>query len=210
MPWHEVPIDPAAEEQMPALEELLACPTLSAPQELAEAMAKIDSLRHGKAVELLTAHFDAVGYPAKPPEGKEGAEGGNEDAEKGESQKEELPSTDKEKEEKRESEPGAKEGKKKAVEDGEEEEAPVDVDELARELVRKGEATMRDWYMECANEEPPEDPLVREAVDKIREMRNFEDECEGMLGDVNYLLQLLDTIQGQHKQVGSSSSSHRE
>ena len=198
MPWHEIPIDPAAEEQMPVLEELLACPTLSAPQEMAEAMAKIDSLRHGKAVELLTAHFNAVGYPVKPPQEKEGAEGGNEDAEQGESQKEELPSTDNEKEAKTESEPGAEEeGKKKAV----------DVDGLAQELVRKGEATMREWYMDCANEEPPEDPLVREAVDKIRAMRNFEDQCEAMLGDVNYLLQMLDTIQGQHKQV--CGSSHR-
>ena len=84
---------------------------MRAPQELAEAMAKIDSLRHGKAVELLTAHFDAVGYPVKPPEGK-GCRG-RQRRRRERRAKKKASSTENEKEEKRESEPGAKEGKKR-------------------------------------------------------------------------------------------------
>ena len=61
--------------------------------------------------------------------------------------------------------------------------------------------TLRDWYLESANAEPPEDQLAMVARARIGELRAYEDECHQFMGQVQHVLGLIEKIEAQHMEV---------
>ena len=172
MSWHSVAIDDAAAANLSAVERLCACPILSAPRAQADAAAAEATARMAEAVALL------AGRSAK----------------KADSSEEEAAAA-----------PAAATA---ASGDGSEEKSRADggeskeaVEEAAAAALARANLSVREWYLEVANEPLPEEPIVREAVDRIRTMRRFEESCGAFLGDVRYVLALLERIEEQHQQV---------
>ena len=166
---------PASAESLAAVEKLCACPILSAPKLQAEEAAAEEVALKADAVRALTILAQRQADTVAAAQAKAAAE--------------------KAKKNGGAAPPAAPPAKVDAAA----------VEGAAEEMVARAKLSVREWYLEAADAEPPEEPLVREAVDKIRAMRRFEESCGAFLGDVRHIMTLLNTIEAQHQQVRVSA-----